>query len=226
MINALLIEDDLDLAGAVVDYLALEDIQCDHAANGVAGLELQEKNHYQLLILDLNLPRMDGLQVCNTLRARGDAVPILMLTARDSLEEKIAGFSAGTDDYLVKPFAMVELVARCRALANRRSGQVQRLQVADLLLDLESKTAQRNQRTLKLTPIAFRLLECLMRASPAAVSRADLLRAGWGEEPPDSNSLKVHIHNLRKAVDGDHAVKLLHTLPGAGFALRASEEEL
>ena len=116
MISALVVEDDLDLATAVVDYLQLEGMACDHAGNGVAALELAQERAFDVIILDLNLPRLDGLGVCGALREQGNDVPVLMLTARDSLDDKLSGFDSGTDDYLVKPFAMDELLARVRAL--------------------------------------------------------------------------------------------------------------
>ncbi len=126
MLNLLLVEDDLDLATAVVDYLELESIQCDHAVNGVVGLNLIKRNTYQAIILDLNLPRMDGLAVCQHMRDLGDDTPVLMLTARDSLDDKLIGFESGADDYLVKPFAMEELIARVKVLSRRRSGQIKK----------------------------------------------------------------------------------------------------
>lgn len=113
MLNALLIEDDLDLAQTVVQYLALEQIRCDHASNGIAGLNLMLRERYDVLLLDLNLPRLDGLSVCERLRGAGDDTPVLMLTARDRLEDKIDGFRAGTDDYLIKPFELRELRCAC-----------------------------------------------------------------------------------------------------------------
>ena len=220
MLNALLVEDDLDLAETVIQYLQLEAIDCDYASNGVAGLQLMREHRYDVLLLDLNLPRLDGLSVCQQLRRDGDDTPVLMLTARDQLDDKIQGFDAGTDDYLVKPFELEELVVRLQALARRRSGQVRRLSCADLSLDLDSKTATRAGQPLKLSPTGLRLLEVLLRASPRVVSRLALEQALWGDEPPDSNSLKVHLFNLRKAVDGEFAQTLLHTVPGQGFSLR------
>lgn len=152
-LQVLLVEDDRDLAASVADYLALEHISVDHAYNGQAGLNLAKQNHYDVLLLDLMLPRMDGLSVCEQLRSAGVDTPILMLTARDTLEDKIAGFDAGTDDYLVKPFAMEELVIRVRALAKRRSGQVQKLSVADLTMDLDARTITRAGQNVKLPPV-------------------------------------------------------------------------
>ncbi len=220
MLSVLLVEDDIDLAATVVDYLELEDIRCDHAANGVAGLNLLTSHRYDVLILDLNLPRLDGLSLCRQARELGVDVPVIMLTARDTLEDKVSGFEHGADDYLVKPFALEELTVRVKALAKRRSGQVSLLQVENLQLDLQSRAAKRGERGLKLSPTGLKILEVLMRASPQPVSREALLEAVWGDEQPDSNNLKVHIFNLRKAIDTDADIALLHTLAGVGFVLR------
>lgn len=225
MLNVLLVEDDIDLAVTVVEYLALENIQCDHASNGVAGLNLLAQQRYDVLLLDLNLPRLDGLSVCSRLRQQGNDVPVLMLTARDQLTDKLDGFQAGTDDYLVKPFDLEELVVRVLALSRRRSGQVRKLTCADLEMNLASHEACRNGRLLKLSPTAWKLLECLLRASPQPLSREQLMQAVWGEEQPDSNSLKVHLFNLRKQLDQPGEAPLLHTLAGAGFALRVQGDD-
>ena len=217
MLNVLLVEDDLDLADTVVQFLELEGINCHHGTNGMAGLELAMQGQYQVLLLDLNLPRLDGLTLCQRLRASGDDTPILMLTARDSLDDKIAGFESGTDDYLVKPFALQELVVRIEALARRRSGQVRKLSCGDLEMDLSAKTVTRQNISLKVSPTGWRLLESLLRASPEVVSRSILEEAVWGDDAPDSNSLKVHIFNLRKVIDAPFSQPLLHTVPGHGF---------
>ncbi len=222
-LQLLLVEDDLDLATAIIDYLELEDIRCDHAANGVAGFNLIRENRYDVVVLDLNLPKMSGLEVCEKLRGLGIDIPVLMLTARDTLDDKLAGFSKGADDYLVKPFAMEELIVRSQVLSRRRSGEVHKLIVEDLELDLQTKTAQRAGSTLKLSPITYKLLEALMRASPNAVTRDKLIQCVWGDEQPDSNSLKVHMFNLRKLVDNPYELKLIHTLVGRGFALNRGD---
>ena len=222
MLTALLIEDDYDLAHTVMDFLSLENIASDHASNGVSGLTLLEKNRYDIVLLDLNLPRLDGLKVCEALRKKGSDIPVLMLTARDQLKDKVDGFNAGTDDYLIKPFELEELVVRVRALSRRRSGQVQLLQCDDLIMNLTEKTVVRRNRLIKLSPTAWQLLETLLRASPNPVTRADLEHAIWGDEIPDSNSLKVHLFNLRKSIDTEFATPLIHTISGHGFALRAS----
>jgi len=225
MLNVLLVEDDLDLAQTVVQYLELEQIRCDHASNGIAGLQLLRSHHYDVLLLDLNLPRLDGLSVCQQLRADGDDTPVLMLTARDRLDDKLEGFRAGTDDYLVKPFELQELVVRITALARRRSGQIQWLRCGDLEMNLSERAVRRGGRLLKLSPTGWRLLEVLLRASPVVVSRQELERALWGDELPDSNSLKVHLFKLRKAIDAPFPTPLLHTVAGHGFALRAPDPE-
>ncbi|ANW25514.1 two-component system response regulator [Vibrio coralliilyticus] len=219
-LQLLLVEDDLDLAKAIVDYLALEDIQCDHAANGLSGLNLIEQGYYDAVILDLNLPKMNGLEVCARLRQQGIDVPVLMLTARDTLDDTLTGFSNGADDYLVKPFAMEELIVRAKVLSRRRSGQMGKLCVEGLEVDLNSHTATRDGVVLKVSPIGFKLLETLLRESPKSVSRERLIQSVWGDEQPDSNSLKVHMFNLRKVVDSDFDIKLIHTIVGRGFALK------
>lgn len=216
----LLVEDNLDLAAAVIDYLALENIQCDHAANGLSGLALIEVNLYNVIILDLNLPKVNGLDVCIQLRDSGIDTPVLMLTARDTLDDKLTGFAKGADDYLIKPFAMEELIVRTKVLATRRSGQVSQLSVSDIVLNIKQKQAFRNNQVLNLSPTAFKILEILMRASPEPVSRKKIIQRIWGDEQPDSNSLKVHIFNLRKQVDSTATNKLIHTIPGSGFAIK------
>jgi DNA-binding response OmpR family regulator len=218
MIKVLLVEDDFDLAATIIDYLEFESIVCDHAYNGTTGLNLAQENDYHVLLLDINMPGMNGFSLCETLRNSGYDTPILMLTARDSLDDKLAGFNAGTDDYLVKPFEIEELLVRILALSKRKSGQVRKLHVGPVELDITTKLANVNNRELKLTPVAFRLLEALMRASPEAVSQRALIQAIWGEEAPDSNALRVHIHHLRKSLTACGADNIIKTIPGFGFA--------
>ncbi len=218
-LQVLLVEDDRDLAASVADYLLLEKISVDHAYNGQAGLTLVLENSYDVLLLDLMLPRMDGLTLCEKLRQHGIDTPVLMLTARDTLDDKVAGFGAGTDDYLVKPFALEELTVRIKALAKRRSGQMKKLQRADLVLELDSKVATRNGQIIKLTPSEWILLETLLRASPAIVSRQQLEQALWPDDLPDTNSLKVHMYHLRQQVDKPFSNPLNHTVKGQGFII-------
>lgn len=220
MLNLLLVEDNIDLASGIVDYFSLENIQCDHACNGVLGLNLIKQQAYQVLILDLGLPKMDGLTLCKNIREQGIDTPIIMLTARDALADKIKGFNAGADDYLVKPFEMDELVVRVRALSLRRSGQVTSLKVGNIKLNVTQKTVHFHDQLLKLSPTALKILEVLMRNSPNTVTRNLLLERVWGDSTPDSNSLKVHIHHLRKQLELVNQSQLLQTIKGHGFAFR------
>lgn len=224
-IQTLLVEDNLSLAETVISYLDLEGIECDYASTGSQGLELALANSYRTIILDINLPRMSGLEVCAALRKQGVDVPVLMLTARDTLEDKLAGFDAGTDDYLIKPFEMSELTARINALAKRRSSQARRLEVGSLVLDLSLRQASREGQLLNLTPTGWKLLELLMRESPHVVSREAMQNTIWNDaDIPDSNVLKVHLHRLRQDVDKPFAQKMLHTIASHGVALRAPHD--
>lgn len=223
-IQTLLVEDSLSLAQTVVAYLALEDIDCDHAASGPAGLRLAQGNAYHAILLDISLPGINGLDICQALRREGVDVPVLMLTARDTLADKLAGFDAGTDDYLVKPFQLEELAARIRALAHRRSARAKRLQVGDLVLDLSERTATRAGRAIELAPTGWTLLEVLMRNAPAVVSRAQLEEAVWGGgDLPDSDALKVHLYRLRQKVDRPFASSMIRTVANQGVAIRAPD---
>ena len=222
--DLLLIEDNPDLVANVADFLEARGHVLDIAYNGFAGLGLAMEHTYDALILDLMLPGMDGLELCARLRAMGQRVPILMLTARDGLEDKLEGFARGTDDYLVKPFALRELEARLLALARRgqsaaQGRSVERLRVADLELDLATRHLRRAGVRIDLPPIPMRLLELLMRRSPQLASRAELERAVWGEHPPDSDALRAHLHQLRQAIDKPFPRPLLHTVRGFGYWL-------
>lgn len=217
MLSVLLVEDDRDLALSIIDHLEIENMICDYAANGVEGPALLEKNHYNVIILDINMPGMDGLSICQWMRARGDDTPVLMLTARDTLDNKLEGFGSGTDDYMIKPFEVEELIVRIHALSKRRSGQISKLELGPLCLNLGNHEGQLNGKAIRLTPTAFKLLETLLRASPNPVSQMDLVKSVWGDDLPDSNKLRVHIHNLRKTLNAGGADHLLKTSPGYGF---------
>lgn len=221
----LLVEDDRDLAATIVDYLTLESIDCDYADNGMTGLRMAAETQYSVILLDLNLPLLDGLSLCERLRRDGNDTPVLMLTARGQLEDKLAGFAAGTDDYLVKPFELRELAARIRVLSQRRSGQAQVLRCGDLAMDLKARIVTRQERVIKLSPIGWRLLETLLRASPGVVSKQKLMMATWGGDSPDSDSLKVHLFHLRKNIDGPFSTPLLRTVAGHGFAVREEKDK-
>tara|TARA_B100000925_G_scaffold113461_1_gene84027 strand:- start:880 stop:1560 length:681 start_codon:yes stop_codon:yes gene_type:complete len=223
--NTLLVEDNVSLAQTVIAYFDLEGINCDYASNGSQGLELALLNDYQVILLDINLPRINGLEVCEMIRKQGVDIPVMMLTARDSLEDKLAGFDAGTDDYLVKPFELSELVARVKALFNRRSLHSMKLEVGPLVMDLSLKTVCREGQKLKLTPTCWKLLEILMRESPNLVSREKMQNTIWNEpDLPESDVLKVHLYKLRQQVDKPFSIKLIQTVSSHGVAIRVPND--
>ena len=223
----LVIEDNRDILANVLDYLQLKGFGVDCASDGLSGLHLASTGHYDLIVLDIMLPGIDGYQVARRLRedARND-VPILMLTARDALDDRLQGLRAGADDYLVKPFALSELVARIDAILRRSQGSRKRLlKVADLAYDLDTLHVTRAGQVLKLNPLAMRLLAILMQKSPAVVRREALEEALWGDDSPDSDSLRSHIHLLRQVLDKPFEKPLLHTLHGVGYRLADLDDD-
>ncbi|PJJ98506.1 DNA-binding response regulator [Lysobacteraceae bacterium NML75-0749] len=223
----LVIEDNQDIAANLGDFLEDRGHTVDFAADGVTGLHLAVVNEFDAIVLDLNLPGMDGLEVSRKLRNEArKQTPILMLTARDTLDNKLAGFESGADDYLVKPFALQEVEVRLAALARRGKGmQTRELQVADLEYNLDTLEVRRAGKLLQLNPTALRILQALMEASPAVVTRQELENRVWGEELPDSDSLRVHIHGLRSAIDKPFGSALIQTRHGIGYRIAASDEQ-
>ena len=224
MLRILLIEDQRDIAANIWDYLEFRGFVMDHAADGLTGQRMALDGGYDVVILDLGLPKLDGLDLCRNLRAAGRDTPVLMLTARDTLDDKLAGFARGADDYLVKPFAMAELEARVRAL--HRRGRLQHgdlLRVADLSLDPIELQVERAGQKLTLTRAGFVLLDTLMRQSPHVVRHADLVHALWGEGGGDIATLHTHLSVLRSAVDRPFSVPLLHTVHGFGYRIAAGD---
>ncbi len=219
----LIVDDNHPLVASLFSYFESRGMQLDAAPDGVVGLHLAMSQSFDAVVLDWMLPRMDGPSMLQRLRERGIATPVLMLTARDQLPDKLIGFRSGADDYLTKPFDLAELEARLLALVMRSQGRVAArcLKVADLELDLSTLEARRAGRVLHLYPACRKLLEVLMRASPAAVTRGQLEYALWGDEPPDGDMLRSHIYELRRAVDGPFEQKLLQTLPRVGYRLSA-----
>ena len=216
----LLVEDNRSLSEMVGEYLESRGFGVDYAGDGMDGYRLAAENSYDVIVLDLMLPRLDGLELCRRLRNEAKkATPVLMLTARDTLSDKVNGLDAGADDYLVKPFAIQELEARVRALIRRERRQVSAevLKVGDLVLDTASLRATRAGTELQLSPIGLRLLTILMRESPRVVTRRDIEREIWGDGLPDSDTLRSHLYNLRKAVDRPFQKALLHTVQTAGY---------
>lgn len=219
--HVLVVEDNRSLVANLFDYFESRGYTLDAAPDGPTGFHLASTKPYDVVVLDWMLPRLDGPEVLRRLRDAGCDVPVLMLTARDELPDKIAGFRAGADDYLTKPFALPELEVRLEALVARSSmrSRSRVLEVADLRYDQTTLDVSRAGRSLHLYPACRTLLEVLMRASPAAVTRERLEFALWGDEPPDGDMLRSHIYELRRSVDGPFAVKLIHTLPRVGYRL-------
>ena len=222
--NILIVEDNRDIAEMLYEYLEGRGYVLDYAADGVTGLHLAVTGNYQAIILDLMLPGIDGLAVCE--RLRNDAkksTPVLMLTARDTLQDKIAGLDTGADDYLVKPFEIQELEARLRAILRRSQKTIASdvMEVGDLVLNTGTLEVRRADQVITLMPIGLRLLSALMKASPNVVSREELEQYVWGDVMPDSDALRSHLYNLRKAIDRNFAKPLLHTVHGAGYRLAA-----
>ena len=216
----LIIEDNDDLAGNIGDFLEFKGHTVDFAADGVVGLHLAVTEDFDAVILDLMLPGIDGLTLCRRLREDANrAVPILMLTARDTLDDKLNGFEVGADDYLVKPFALEELLARLLAITKRGGNRRRSLVVADLELDLGTFTARRQGQVLDLNRMGLRLLQELMQASPNVLTKDELEGRIWGEEPPESGSLRTHIYHLRRILDRPFDHPLLETVHGIGYRL-------
>ncbi|QDL36405.1 response regulator transcription factor [Rhodoferax sediminis] len=223
----LIVEDNPDILANLYGFLEPLGYVLDSARNGSAGLALASKGTYDAIVLDLMLPGLDGLDVCGRLRAVfGCATPVLILTARDTVEDKVAGFGCGADDYLVKPFSMIELEVRLKALIRRARGNhvTTALRVGALTFDPATFQATRAGTQLQLTPTGYKLLAALMRAAPAVVSRDNLEREVWGDDRPDSDALRTHIHSLRVVLDKPFAIPMLKTLPGIGYRLTAAQE--
>lgn len=221
-LRILVVEDHLPLRTAMAAMFESHGHQADFAADGRTGLRLALDDPPDVLVLDLNLPGLDGLRVCAQLRERADRrIPVLMLTARDTLADKLKGFEAGADDYLVKPFAGEELLARCLALSQRhRSGEQHMLRIGPLSIDRRGNHAQRDGTTLELHQTAYRILLILAEAWPRTLTRSELMQRLWGDEVPQSDPLRSHLYLLRQTLDKPFAWPMLHTVHGVGFKLR------
>ncbi len=226
--SVLLVEDHKELAETVGTYLESQEYTVDYAADGLTAMHLAVTEDYDAVILDLNLPGIDGIEVCRKLRKEAHrTTPIIMLTARDTLDDKLTGFDVGADDYLVKPFELPELAVRIEALIRREKGDVSStvFRVGDLELDTERGIALRAGKRLNLSPRSFEILRVLMQKAPAIVTRRELERALWGDEPPDSDSLRSHLYNLRRIVDKPFDVAFIETVPGRGFRMNDPEQD-
>jgi DNA-binding response OmpR family regulator len=223
--KVLIVEDDSAIATNLYDYLEASGYEVDVASNGNAGLQMALADSWDAVLLDLSLPGLDGLTLCRRLREEaGRDTPVLMLTARDALDDKLEGFVHGADDYLVKPFSLKEVGARLGALIKRYRGQVatMHLRFADVRLNLSTMTVERAGRPVKLPPKCLQLLRILMQSPNRTFSRAELESEVWGEELPDSDTLRTHIYTLRRALGEPGEADLIETIHGVGYRLVAS----
>lgn len=217
----LLVEDDMDLAELVIEYLESESFTCDVAYNGAMALGLIEKNAYAMIITDIMMPKMDGFEFCETLRSKGNQTPLLMLTARDHLEDKLKGFNLGADDYLVKPFELAELVARIKIRAVSKTNQGSMITVGTLCLNKSNQQATRDGTPIKLGPNDIKLLEQLMLNSPNIVTKSQIEEHIWQGELPTADAYKMLIYRLRKAIDIEYDAPYITTIRGQGVQLIA-----
>lgn len=223
MTSMLLIEDDSEMATEIVGAMRLRGYDTAHCADGRLGLEAALAGEYDVIVTDRMLPGIDGLNIVRALRYAGRPTPVLVLSALDSVDERVAGLRAGGDDYLGKPFAVEELAARIESLTRRKKqAALTVLQVEDLHLDLLARKARRGVRTLDLTSREFRLLEFLARHAGQVVTRTMLLQGVWDiHYDPQTNVVDVHVSRLRQEVDRSEEQPLIHTIRGAGYSLRA-----
>jgi DNA-binding response OmpR family regulator len=222
MTRLLIIEDNPELVANLYSFFEPLGYVLDDARDGATGLRLATQNDYDAILLDLMLPRLDGMTLCQKLRQEfQNPVPIIMLTARDPVDDRVQGLALGADDYLIKPFSLRELDARIQALVRRAQGrQVQgTLAWEDLQVDTRAPQAWRQGQSISLTPSTHKLLLCLMRAAPAVVRKQEMEYLLWGDDPPDSGALRTHIHELRQHADRNFPSTLIETVHGVGWRL-------
>ena len=223
MTRLLIIEDNPELVANLYDFFEPLGYVLEDARDGATGLRMATQNDYDAILLDLMLPRLDGMALCHKLRQEfQNPVPVLMLTARDPVDDRVQGFALGADDYLVKPFSLKELDARIKALVRRAQGrQVQGALVwEDLRVEALAPQALRQGQAIRLTPTTHKLLLCLMRAAPAVVKKQAMEYLLWGDDPPESGALRTHIHDLRQQIDKNFTCALVETVHGIGWRLR------
>lgn len=220
-LKILIVEDQYDIAANLWDFLERRGHLIDHAADGISGLTRALHGDFDVIVLDLGLPKLDGLELCRRLRAAGGGTPVLMLTARDTLDDKLKGFSEGADDYMVKPFELRELEARIHALL-RRGGDTPAntsWTLGPLRFDRDAMIAYRDDRAISLTRSQAVILELLMRRSPAVVSQQALLEGIWPNQDGDAAALHTHLYALRNLIDKPFAQRMIETVHGIGYRL-------
>ena len=225
-LHILLVEDEAKIAENVAAFLEQKGHVLDFAMRGDQGLSLALSSFYDLVILDLNLPAMDGLAVCKALREKAQRhIPIIMLTARDSIDDKVSGFSVGADDYLTKPFSLQELEMRCLALSRRHQLNTNdTIELGPLQLNRKRKTVTREGKSVATSAMGYKILTIVAEAYPQVVSRSELTQKLWGDDPTESDALRSHIYQLRSVLDKPFDKPLLKTVFGAGFTLAIDEE--
>ncbi|VAX09282.1 Two-component system response regulator protein [hydrothermal vent metagenome] len=221
----LIIEDDAELAAALADYLELRGAECDFAYHGVAGVQAACEFSFDVIILDLMLPKMSGFDVCQKFRSQGCNTPVLMLTASDTHSDQLEGFRAGIDDYVIKPCPMPLVWARLQVLHKRSTLQAEELSVGGLTLYLQEHRVTRDGREIRLTPTGWKILKLLMSKSPNVVPRTELEDHIWPDGNVDTGNFNVQLHQLRKAVDKPFSRPLIHTLVGVGLCLREEGDQ-
>ena len=223
--HILLVEDNQQLAEQLCNFLMQKGMVVDYACNGQTATNLLESEHFEVVILDLTLPDTDGLNLCRFIKSElSTNIPVLMLTARDSIEEKLDGFSHGTDDYLTKPYVLEEVYVRCLALARRHQlHKSQKTCIGDLEIDFHQKTVHRRGQNIKLSKTDFLLLKLLAEAYPNALSKRQLIEKVWGDDMPDTDAVRSHIYTLRNAIDKPFECPMIKTVHGIGFKIVTSE---
>jgi len=220
MYKILVIEDNPDIVANIYAFFEPKGFELDNAHNGLSGLSLVTHNHYDVILLDVMLPGMDGTKLCKKLREElQNKTPVLMLTARDTILDKVAGFDSGADDYLVKPFSLVELEARIKALIRRHQDAhfQHSIEVGQLSINVAEHSIKRENNWIKLTPTGFKIVHALMSASPRVVSKTELEEKVWGQDIPSSDALRTHMHSVRAQVDKPFADPMILTVSGVGY---------
>ncbi|MGL6257854.1 response regulator transcription factor [Vibrio sp. WXL103] len=225
MNNILLVEDNRQIAEIIFDYFESEAVELDYADNGELGLKLASEGHFDLIILDLMLPKLDGLEVCQRLRHAGNNTPVLMLTALDNRDDMLKGFDQGADDYLTKPFDLEILAARVNALIKRYQGSVAKtaLEFGELRVFPSTRQASRQGQALHLNPTTYTILETLCLKAPNIVTRDEMISAIWDDEQGNTDALRSHIYQLRNQLDKPFAFPMLVTIPKVGFRLQKDD---
>ncbi|MFC3096150.1 DNA-binding response regulator [Alteromonas sediminis] len=219
--TVLVVEDTHDIATQLCDFLEGKAFIVDYAETGGQAIQLAAQNRYDVIILDLMLPDIDGTQVCKHIKQTSDtAIPILMLTARDSIEHKVQGFGVGADDYLTKPFVLEEVYLRCVALTKRhRLHKSKVIELGDLKINVSTKEVERQNRAITLSTKDFQILSLLAEAYPSAVSKRELVEKVWGSDAPETDAVRSHMYTLRNAIDKPFATSMIKTVHGIGFRL-------